>query len=335
MGEGETGEGARGGRLGNSGHVWIISLLALGLATLHIVRPSLGVDAITLGLLGLAAIPFILPRLKAAEITGVGKFEFQELQKKVEDGVQRVETAAKRVEEVAASFSISGADNDERATIEDALQGFHTFLTSLGFQAKDTPKVLVKDDGQNNSHYDVQNEEIVVSRPFAADPDAVRREYAHHVLLDGRDYEPGSPLDGIESALADYLPCAFKKDAALGRLIAIALQKEVGFEKPFIRNLDNARLFSELEDKPELHDEGEIWGGLFWELRLRHKELVDAALCEAWRTAPKTRRDFWRALLEALQPDAAKTAVTIGIRRKLKEAAPPAKARAGREPKPS
>lgn len=59
----------------------IVSLGALTLALLHIIFPSLAIDAITLALILIAILPWLAPLVKSLELPGGWKLEFQELQK--------------------------------------------------------------------------------------------------------------------------------------------------------------------------------------------------------------------------------------------------------------
>lgn len=66
-----------------------ISLGALILALLHLLWPSLSIDAITLILIVIAILPWIAPLIKSFELPGGWKVEFQDLQ----NASSRAETA--------------------------------------------------------------------------------------------------------------------------------------------------------------------------------------------------------------------------------------------------
>ncbi len=57
-----------------------VSLVALIVAAIHVWRPALAVDGITLVLLLAAAVPWVLPLFKSLELPGGWKVEFQDLQ---------------------------------------------------------------------------------------------------------------------------------------------------------------------------------------------------------------------------------------------------------------
>ena len=57
----------------------VVTLGALGLALIHLLFPSLAIDAITLGLLAVAIVPWIAPLIKSLELPGGWKVELQEM----------------------------------------------------------------------------------------------------------------------------------------------------------------------------------------------------------------------------------------------------------------
>lgn len=57
----------------------VVTLVALGLALAHLLFPSLAIDAITLGLLAVAIVPWLAPLIKSLELPGGWKVELQEM----------------------------------------------------------------------------------------------------------------------------------------------------------------------------------------------------------------------------------------------------------------
>jgi len=57
-----------------------ITTAAVAMAVAHLFWPAFEIDAIALSLLGVAAIPWLLPLLRSIELPGGLKFEFKELQ---------------------------------------------------------------------------------------------------------------------------------------------------------------------------------------------------------------------------------------------------------------
>jgi hypothetical protein len=110
-------------------------------------------------------------------------------------------------------------------------------------------------------------------------------------------------VQGLESGLADYFPCSINGDSDFGKeIFADIAKKNPGITMPS-RNLDNHHSFSEIQPgKVELHDEGTIWGGAYWQMRTSiGREASDKLLLAAWknfRTAPNpSLTQFPRELL--------------------------------------
>lgn len=61
-----------------------VTLGALAIALVHVVWPNLAIDSITIGLLVLAAIPWLAPLFKSLEFPGGWKFELREMAKTTE-----------------------------------------------------------------------------------------------------------------------------------------------------------------------------------------------------------------------------------------------------------
>jgi hypothetical protein len=66
----------------------LLSMSAVGLIILRVRRPELEIDAITLGLLVLALLPWVFDFLESAEFPGGWKFKFREL---IEQQEERIE----------------------------------------------------------------------------------------------------------------------------------------------------------------------------------------------------------------------------------------------------
>jgi len=62
----------------------VVSSVCVILIALRFLFPNLQVDAVTLGLLVLALLPWLSPLIKSAEVPGVGKIEFQDVKVAIE-----------------------------------------------------------------------------------------------------------------------------------------------------------------------------------------------------------------------------------------------------------
>ncbi len=327
--------------LGSQAGRYVISALisagALGLGLVHITFPDVKIDSYTIVLFVIGTAPWLAPLFKSIELPGGWKFEFREFQRQVQEDLKRkdekveeLKTRVKRVEQ----FAFSGAlDQTERDSLNTALVSYHDYLKGLGFDlGEEAPSVFVDANLKDNSYYDGEHRQIVIGKRFADDLDVLFREYTHHVLTTeaGLDFrvltEEGM---AIESGIADYLPCSFNNDPKLAEKMAAIFQREGVLPRPYVRNLENARTFSEVRPGMPSQDSGEIWGGAFWDMRgSLGKELADGAVAAAWlasrdaMSAKDAGSSLVQQLMAAVEPRAGKAGtekvLTIFERRELK-----------------
>ena len=62
----------------------MITIIALIFATVHIIRPDLTIDSVTLGLIVIAILPWISPMVQSFELPGGLKVQFREMKKATE-----------------------------------------------------------------------------------------------------------------------------------------------------------------------------------------------------------------------------------------------------------
>lgn len=142
----------------------------------------------------------------------------------------------------------------------------------------------------------------------AGDTDVIFRQYSHHALFQKLMPKPGGEqlpgvedYIGIESGLANYFCCSFNNNPVFAA--EAARVKNYG---PWFMKLDNQRSFKEIKRGTFSDSIGEVWGGAFWELRMRlGRETIDKLLFAAWDALDmdKVRNDrggiFLKNLLEA------------------------------------
>ena len=124
----------------------IISFVAISIAIVHLIFPSLKIDSITVALLLIATVPWLSPLLKSIELPGGLKVEFQELKDKVDS------MAAKESEPISDSESESTEKSDPLAAAileEKTPQG--AAITARGFSFDDNQRKIIKAIG--NSKY--------------------------------------------------------------------------------------------------------------------------------------------------------------------------------------
>jgi hypothetical protein len=248
-----------------------ISAGALLIALVHIVWPDVQIDAVTVVLLAVAAVPWLGPIFKSIELPGGWRFEYQVQQ--IKEQVQQVERRVEGVERMLVTGDATPALEEK---LTRAVEGFAAYLHEVD-EALDVPlpSVALK-TGLDNAQYVGSLNEIQLDPKLAEDDYVVMREFAHHVLMTvGPPWDPR--LGGVESGVADYLVASHTGNPALGAGAARA----VGLGVPVLRDLANQRTYSEGLIS---QDEGEIWGGAFWELRGRLGQApVDGAVAGAWR----------------------------------------------------
>lgn len=243
-----------------------ISAAAVVIAVVHVIWPDLKVDAVTLVLLAIAAIPWLGPIFKSIELPGGWKVEHQEIRQEVQEVQRRIDS----VERLLFTGDTTPALEQK---LSDAVRGFAGFLLAID-DAFDVPPPTVRlRRGLNNAQYDDSINEIQLDPDFATDDYAVFREYAHHVLMaHGAKWD----RDGLESGLADYLVASYLGHPALGP----GLAKRLNLRKLYVRNLKNDIPYQE---ERSAHEKGEVWGAAFWEIRERlGQATADRTLTRAW-----------------------------------------------------
>jgi len=250
-------------------------------------------------------LPALIADLASRLRKAPGGFEFDELRDQVATVAQRV----KNIEEAVVFRPSAALTPDLQQQLQTSLSHFYEYLKTLGFEPdKGRPEVAIQSN-YDNAHYDGRQNLIVIGERLAADVDVALREFTHHVLgaFAPETYQnPKDTYRAIESGLADYFPCSFTGNALMGE------QAGRLFGKPYLRNLDNERRFTEVTpDTPGPQDEGEVWAGAFWQIRkLLQQEVADRLLFSTWRTqspADISRDDpkvFVRGLMNEAQHSA-------------------------------
>jgi hypothetical protein len=176
--------------------------------------------------------------------------------------------------------ALSGA---VKAKLDRALENYIGYLQEIGLQAEGSEPVAIRvEENSTNSYYEPATQTLVIDPKLAADPEAAMREFSHHALLKGR--EPTEIRESsfmIEYGLADYFPCSFLNNPRFGEVAA----KLLHLDRPFVRNLENDRLYTEISANPriEVHQGGEIWDGALWEIRKQlGRGVADPLIVQAW-----------------------------------------------------
>ena len=109
----------------------LVSVLAVGAAVVHVAVPSLTIDAVTLGLLAVAALPWLAPVVKSFKF-GSLEVDLRDLQQnlyevrsRVEESVQKVDDLSDQVQRIAFSGAV---DAGTRTELETVMSGFFAHL---------------------------------------------------------------------------------------------------------------------------------------------------------------------------------------------------------------
>ena len=167
----------------------LVSVLAVGVAVVHVAFPSLTIDVVTLGLLAVAALPWLAPVVKSFRF-GSLEVDLRDLQQSVHEVRSRVEESVQKVEDLSDQvqrIAFSGAvDAGTRTELETAMSGFFTHLRQAGLPLPSTePHVEVVDKGRVTPVY-----------------------YSSVIELPPEQWSP--QLKAVKSGLAVYLSCSYR-----------------------------------------------------------------------------------------------------------------------------
>jgi hypothetical protein len=256
----------------------LISVGALLAAAVHLIWPTVKIDAVTLVLVGLAVAPWLAPIFKSIELPGGLRFEYQQIQRQVREVERRVEGVERLV------FSGDTTPRLEQE-LTAAVLAFAAYLRRVEPTFSVPPPSVHLRSGLDNAQY--VDQRIELDPEFAEDEYAVQREYAHHVLRTVHGFplwDTASGFAGLESGLVDYLIASYTGDPGLGQVLARLFRRRWGdaYDKSYIRNLANdVVLHPDVLGGPQ--EEGEIWGAAFWELRAwLGQTQVDQLLVKTW-----------------------------------------------------
>lgn len=268
-----------------------LTICALGLAVVHLVRPNAAIDATTLALLAIAALPWLGSVFKSVELPGGIKAEYRERIQAIEEQVGKLQVAV-----------FSGATPDQADQLNDKLTEFIEWFKARGVESKlDRPVVDVKGVPPDDkvSEYDPLTNRILIKEQVASDPVFMLREYSQRVLCETADnFSFTGPLVPLQSGLPDYLVCSFRETPLL---IDPSTAESLGFE---VESLDEPNN-TVPEYLPDIYKRGRLWAQALWRTRAAsaHSKVVDESVIDAWREAGQSRRDepfFLVSVLERL-----------------------------------
>ena len=145
--------------------------------------------------------------------------------------------------------------------LQDTLTRYFGYLDRIGFP-KPNGAVTVSIEAMDSPNAYYVDNRIVMDRRMAEDASAGLREYNHHLLIKSKSLLDGKAFRALESGLADYFACSFLNSPNVGE----KLGKLFNLKTSYIRTLKNDKTHTDSQTVSEW-DEGEAWGGFFWDLR--------------------------------------------------------------------
>lgn len=198
--------------------------------------------------------------------------------------VKALTVKVERIEEKIGFEPSAALTPGIRSSLEDSFASFSSYLANLGFRPKKgRVRVAIDPKYDQNAMYISAENRIIIGPSMSRERQAVYYIYAVHALGGSGVTGSSQASSALQSGLADYLACSFSNNPLLGEEYAKAVGGKVpGSGKPYLRNLKNNRMFSKSKEI-EIHDEGEVWGGAFWELRDQiGQRAADRLLFSTW-----------------------------------------------------
>ena len=254
-----------------------VTAVAAATAITHMVQPKWGIDGTTLGLMILAALPWLAPAIRTLELPGGLKVELRE----IEDRLARVE-----------NVTLEGRGNaGQWAQVRDDLRSFKAYLERLLDQVElklrlpQIPTVVVADG--SDSFLSEETNCLQIGIGMIAEPHVAAHQYAHIVLRHiNLDANPSRSNDNVvEAAVADYLACSSDGYPLVGTA-EIGTGRPDGAER-HRRDLLRQIHWSGLPAGASAHERGEVLASALWDLRT---DILDATTCD--RLVVKTWMGF-------------------------------------------
>jgi hypothetical protein len=178
-----------------------------------------------------------------------------------------------------------------KSGVEKSLASFQKYLSGIGFELAGR-KISVNIDPKQDNNAFIENIEttpsLTLGPSVARDETAILQQYALYILersraelnlakAQGDDHDSNRQLVQLLSGLADYFNCSYRNDPIVGKILGQRLQK------PYLRNLDNQRKFTEISDSTDPLEAGEVWGGALWEIRNAcGQDVADKMFYDVW-----------------------------------------------------
>lgn len=251
----------------------LISIGALAIAAVRVLRPATSIDAVTLVLLAAAAVPWLGPVFKSIELTGIGRVEFQELRQKQEENRKQLEQVQGRIASVERMVFPSELSSDDQQRLSAQLETFHRYLTRLRLasEGRELPELILTPAAEG-AFYHPDSHQIAVSPELLANPHVLFREYCNYSLSrdDASNAFELAAYD-LKSALGFYLPCSFTGDSDGFATFGVDLEDM----SPMVKRRGTPSPANQLR--------AFIWTAILWEARqLLRQSVMDRLVAGAW-----------------------------------------------------
>jgi hypothetical protein len=187
-------------------------------------------------------------------------------------------------------FRIEGAQGlstPAQQELNTRLNLYIAYLGEIGFKSASTGSVAIQFEKQEglNAYYNPDEGGIKISPELATDPFVALWAYTEYALHNESGHLPISPEgDAIAKGLSDYYAASFLDDPLVGKGYAAAAK----MNQPYLRRLDNGFSYDEVATgrRAEPTSVGEVWSGVFWEMRAKiGRSETDRLLLATWRAA--------------------------------------------------
>lgn len=268
----------------------VTTAAAIALVVVHLVFPTLRVDAATLILLAVAALPWLGPVIKSVRF---GPIELSQL--RIQSDRLRLDVLKVR-DEVAEvrRLVVTGATPAQEARLQQDVSHYREYLSRIGIRdnLQDAPVHVVgaPEDVSGDSRIPMSSAyrdgAIYLLADVADSATVALREYTHHALQASERLpdEWTAPARLIESGLAYYLPCSFVGDSVFGTGAAAAYVHDISAPGPTVNRRS--------QDTDKYSAGGLRWAHWLWLLRdAVGPTVVDPILVSAWFADDMTTTD--------------------------------------------
>jgi hypothetical protein len=215
-----------------------------------------------------------------------------------------------------------------QSRLQAALAEYQTYLKALGYEAGTAEVLKVTIDEQNSSNAYFDNRSVHIGSKLARDPEYTLSEFTWYVIKQSnpRAFEvfwesAAAQFHGFGQALKFYLVCSHLNTPYVGQnYYSLTGMPPPAASRGYLFDLSEFRAFDKSggERATEEHHLGEIWGGAFWEVRMKiGPEKADRLVFGAWGRLRPTPGELNKPAYYVEQLLAANSALGLEIDAKI------------------